>query len=189
MAPEGEGPCDHVSAPRPHPCLAQPLILHGSSEHSLWSTRNADSGVVQKSQDDLQNLLSWILFFNGSKNCFFLSHLHLQSTFMHEWGRGQDTWPSKQLCTDWTPLAEKARALQLHISAEVWWLLVGLLLDTALLHWSVSLANAKPSQLTELQKRFYVGSGNIPALFLYVCISFLWSFAFPCEILNDYLSF
>ena len=49
--------------------------------------------------------------------------------------------------------------------------------------------NAKPSQLTELQKRFYVGSGNIPALFLYVCISFLWSFAFPCEILNDYLSF
>ena len=34
-----------------------------------------------------------------------------------------------------------------------------------------------------------MGSGNIPILFLYVCISFLWSFGFPCEFLNDYLSF
>lgn len=112
VAPKERDPATTFLSPGPSLAWASPSFCTAPrSSSSRLHGMLPDSGVVQKRQYDLQNLLSWILFFNGSKTCFFLSQLHLQSTFMHEWGRGQDTRPSKQLCTDWTPLTKKASAL------------------------------------------------------------------------------
>lgn len=177
--------------PWPQRGLGQPLILHSSLElflwvctercliHELFKTGSTVSKIYSAEPCSLMALKLVFSFLTYIYNPFLCMNGDEVKTLdpPNSHPQTEHHWPKRPV------LCISAQSPVTVLGGSTPGLCSGpLILSLAVYRCQTISTNRASEKLLRAQWKY-------PVLFLYVCISFLWSFAFPCEILNDYLSF